>query len=413
MYAWSGCWVPRRCVRRLACETSELPPSRRRACVFCALVLWAICQLVSCAFAKRNTACTMANSAPTALAAVMDLPSHADIQATVPTGWREQFIAKHADAAVYTSLLSVSRTTRNWALQTAPKLTIQLQGPVPGARAAAVMQALATRGDRPTTLRLIISLGTVPSIDSISGAGISELQIVSTGCLIVSTGVDAALSACLQHAVSAFPYLTALHLDRPCILPAPKHLPRLTRLHAVVPDHAGEPAAHINSIAPYTVQLTSLSVQCGWPFVGERLGMYPESYWAEVLPHTTHTLTELSTNWPLSDALISAVLGHAPALRQIAVDKISCRWDGESDVTHTATKGWGVECITVRGKVDLNALALLPARVGSGLGSNGVSLLKARTCELLVKSEQVSDTHTRKRTHRQTDKDTAMPLVTV
>ncbi len=113
------------------------------------------------------------------------------------------------------------------------------------------------------------------------------------------------------------------------------------------------------SIAEYLPQLTSLtSDTCDdWTVVFK-----PAS--------TTHTLTSFSTEQPLTDELLTALLDHAPALKQLRVSEISNDSDlyiGRERELEVLAVSYLPEDLHGGHYGILDVLAALPMRRGGGV----------------------------------------------
>ncbi len=319
---------------------------------------------------------SMAHPGPTALEAVLDLPTQAEFQRTVPTDWRGLFIRQYTDAGVYSGLLPVSRTTRDWVLQTAPEATMSLPVPAPSAQLAAVSQALATRGDRPTSLRVSCQDGLLdaaaPLLAGLSGSSIQALQVMPEQYADPPSAT--ALTTFLQHAGSALPALASLHLDLPCILPPPEHLPQITHLHVTL--DALDPTARAITITPYLTQLTSLSV--AEPNIQYRP-------WPDIFTQKAPKLRDLSTSGPIQNGLISRLIDHAPRLKTLQARRL--------DLRGPRVEKWAVESVGVDNGFQLDALAGLPGLYkGAEDGERERCGVRGEYCGVAVSHAEVRST---------------------
>ncbi len=213
-------------------------------------------------------------------------------------------------------------------------------------RATAVQQALITRGAQPTSLSVLCTLlgaskvvrdaglarlSRIPEhLSGAAGLGVTDLKLDTLDAAFEGT-FDGLLQALTLHT----PNLVTLHLkSSPCALPPPSSLPslRVLSLWHRGQDRRLRPAAY-RSIAQYMTQLTSLSIdEC--------------DSWSVLLRLTskeaTHTLTEFSTDQQLTIELLTALLDHAPALKQLAAGAIRAGLGNHSN------REWGLERLTVR-----------------------------------------------------------------
>ncbi len=141
-------------------------------------------------------------------------------------------------------------------------------------------------------------------------------------------------------------------------------------------------AQHL-SVAAFLPQITSFSYL---PHLDDQL----EPIWADVLtpapPTTPSAITHFTTYHPLSDELLSALLSHAPALKQLTVDQIDLL------ESHRGEQ-WGLERLRLTNMEtpDVSRLALLPTRATGTLQVRSNDAWQIR-----VSAEEVSYTqHTR------------------
>lgn len=173
----------------------------------------------------------MGQQGPSSIDALLDLaPSRTN---TVPSQWRQLFDAEHADSAVYTGVFSSCTAGRDYALRTAPKITVRLTSPdhaqLHARRKAAwrvqlaqVQRALRTRGKLPTGLTLGRVGGPLSATER--DQVLDTLQDVgrSIKALTVHGITDSALTTTfLQRAAATFQNLTTLKVNvcAPCTLP--------------------------------------------------------------------------------------------------------------------------------------------------------------------------------------------------
>ncbi len=218
------------------------------------------------------------------------------------------------------------------------------------------------------------------------------------------------LAFCLQTIALALPSLTSLSVGH-CLasLPHPSNFPHLT--HIDINTETGAADEVCSSIAPYLAQITSLHLHSYDADMEVLMDYWIHDYipWRILFQpqQVTHTLTTLSTNAQLTDALVQVILDHAPALRDLTTRRFAVKQDW-------VRKGqmWGVERLCLSEHVsEINAvsLALLPVT------KQGHLLIEIDGTLILpyaVRFHDTTNTHTQARarththTHMHTHRDT-------
>ncbi len=285
-------------------------------------------------------------------------PGHYAPSQRVPDAWLRQLATQHKDAM--RGLLTSCRQGRDVALQIAGKLGLTLDCcDVPTEptgvwlrRAAAVQQALTMRGAQPTSLSVLCTppedaCGWAPHkqvskvvlttaakrtkhvpkhLKRPAGINITELRLTAPE----GRSVGSLVKQMLSHT----PNLVSLHLNTyPCALPPPSTLPHLTELD-VQHSGSGEPdewTECYRSIGLYLSQLVSLNLN-------ELRAAYDDWDALFASKQPTHTLTSFCTE-QLTDELLTALLEHAPALKQLTVQNMREVEESYSD------KEWGLEVL--------------------------------------------------------------------
>ncbi len=268
-----------------------------------------------------------------------------------PQSWELSFATQAGAGPMFLGLFQSSRGGRDWSLASAPRVEWSFDCSTPRSKRAlagqlaAVKQCLTVRGGRPTAVKLhcdassatAAALWALPAGLGGAGTGVSELTVIATDqapSISVAEFVGAALP-------DVFPNVTTFTLvGYACPLPAPAHGPaptlllRLTAVvvacHNILTEY--ELQLFLISLAPYLPQLHSLhlsanrEIEWGWLFS-------PGS--------TSQTLQRLSTSGILTDNLLSLLLTHAPALRQLSVGGL------DADIWDYSGQRWGVEQLDI------------------------------------------------------------------
>ncbi len=229
--------------------------------------------------------------------------------------------AQHADSALYGGLLACSRAARDWVLTTAPQATLTLRPPVIcnpmnewQVQLAAVQRALATRGGLPTRVVLALShTSEDASVNLIPGALQGALGVADVSIPFIEYDKPA-LTALVQGLAAALPSLRTLKLECPCHLPPPSLAPQLSSLSIRVTQGCFQAqVVELGHVAQYLCQLVSLAVTFG----NSRYAPNGGVAWSRLFTHPTQSLTKLSTNTTLYEALLDAILSHSPCLQEL------------------------------------------------------------------------------------------------
>ncbi len=286
-------------------------------------------------------------------------PGHAAPEQHAPDSWLVQFREHHAvpESSVLNGLFTACTSGRDWVLEAAPKVTLTLDTTVPtqewdewNRRINTLRPALSARGVKPLGLTLLCNASGHTSSAVIPVAvGLADQDTVLTA-LTVSDAFDndrLTITKSTDIIGEVLPerlgrHLTTLTLN-PCPAPLPPpELPQLRSLSVTLIDaDIGEEwlvPLILPSIAPYLTQLSTLEMK-GLD-IAQWNGAVP---WADLTtPAPSHTLTSFSTDAALTDALVSLMLTHMPALESVRVQGVSLQGD------HSETE-WGVRELTVTG----------------------------------------------------------------
>lgn len=251
------------------------------------------------------------------------------------------------------------RGGRDWVLRHAltAMLTLDLSSAGPdnawGPRLGIVAQCLATRGTLPTsiTLQCVQSDGTpgllaaVPPALAWEGAGVGVTELTVAFPEGPVWRADQGVTQLLEDIAPRLPSLSSLSLQH-CVarLPILTAMPHLTSLSISLQGITYRPRSedpwdndyHLYSTAEelfspltdnlpaYLIQLHSFSVTI--TAANDRAGWQIPWQSIFIRPHTTHTLTHLTTN-SLHDELLGLLLDCAPELRRMSVGSVQLSHD--------------------------------------------------------------------------------------
>ncbi len=312
-------------------------------------------------------------------------------------------------AQVWSGLFTATPATREWALQTAPTLTLYIRRNEERTEEwlrffARCARALATRAATPhltTRVEVIINGAEVSRAESLRGfvhllachgACVTELAFYGNGTSDGASSVSIALSEIRT------PNLVKVELhDCFGVFPAPWLLPSVRE---VVIDYTGDdvlgalPDVYA-SVAPFLPQLTSLTVNESI----DSLGLYstgpsadkPEPKWKRLFNKhsTTRTLKKFSTTGTLTDTLLNLILKHA-AVTHLCVGDIDIEGEYKG-------RKWLVGCIETGKGLWEYQIAKLPTSKAEGrvrlvcVGSEEDTM---RLCVEQEVSVYVTHTHT-------------------
>ncbi len=316
--------------------------------------------------------------------------------------WCLLLVQKHLDPPGRLALYRTNRACRLCVVEASQQATITLlaYGGLPEAawerRLASAAPDLAARGlpagqQRETRLFLRLPTHIEPALQAVLAMA-PEARRCVTALEIRAYDYSADQSAephtaWLQAMPAAFTNLRVLRLQHMCgRLPDPALLPHLGDLHvtlwvgsdlqqntATITDSL---SARCASIAPYTPQLTSLTI---WQ-EGSLLSVLQ---WPQIINTGSPSLTHFSTNSGLVDDYLPLLLKHAPGLEHMC-----CNTDGLTRDFSGST--WDVKRITLPYRMfSAVNLALLPH------SSNGVDVSPSEGCSTVdidvpVASREVS-----------------------
>lgn len=308
--------------------------------------------------------------------------------------WALLLITHHLTNSDLQALCSADKACEQWVLQAVPRATASLRAPNKLGAAAwqhrllCAERGLVARGPGQVS-RLVMWQDTehevarqgLLSIAPAAGSVVSHLEVRVANWRWVLQGLDdGAQTPWLQALPSSFPNLRALRLDRVSgCLPPPHLLPHVRELHVVLcpqpaqrragpqPEPGPTPEQLYSSVAAYTAQLTSLGV--------DQRDDHPMA-WSLIFTTPTTTLTHLSTNQNVTDALVAALCAHGGS-----VTHLSCHNLSHTLTRRHSTNEWGLKELTVRLWAGAEELARLPRSKAGALtiGRASQEKVSART----------------------------------